>query len=146
MTMSSSHIFDKPISSLYWFQMFSPNPYVSIYVPTGLLSTCTHVRYTWQQIHRLHLPPWLWSQRIGANWAGSITVPLVRLRRAETRCSVPGPRPAEKGAVITRPRGAPPRAFHPGPRPFPTQTLITVSRPVISLGPRGPGGWTGTWR
>lgn len=77
----------------------------------------------------------------------AITVPLVRPRRAEARCSVPGPHPAEKGAVITRPRGAPhththTRAFHPGPRPSPTQTLITISRPVISLGPGGPGGRT----
>lgn len=36
----------------------------------------------------------------------------------------------------------PQRAFHPGPRPSPTQTLITISRPVISLGPGGPGGRT----
>lgn len=72
-------------------------------------------------------------------------VPLVRSRQAEARCSVPGPRPAEKGAVITRPRGAPhTRAFHPRPRPSATQTLITISRPVISLGPGEPGGRMGS--
>lgn len=101
---------------------------------TGLLPTCTHVRHTWQLTHtQTASPPWHWSPRTGTRLGHHS--PTVHPRRAEARCRVPGPRQAEKGAVITRPQGAPhTSAFHPGPRPSPTQTLITASRPVISSG------------
>lgn len=66
----------------------------------------------------------------------AITVPLVRPRRAEARCSVPGPHPAEKGAVITRPRGAPHthtrEPFIPGhARPQPRRLLPSPARSLV---------------
>lgn len=128
--------------------MFSLNPYISIYVPTGLLPTCTHVRHTWQPMHRLHLPPWLWSQRIGANWAGSRLChhgPTCAPPPGRGQVQCPQPPPGREGGGNYPASGCPPTHARLSSRatpvrPSPTQTLITISRPVISLGPGGPGG------
>lgn len=120
-------------------------PSVSLRSPAHVRTCAPHLA-THTHTQRLHPPPWLWSHRLWGQLGGFQALPSRShlCAPAGQRPGVPGPRPAEKGAVITRPRGAPPpRAFHPGPRPFPTQTLIIASCLVISLGPGGPGGQTG---
>lgn len=69
----------------------SPNPHGSpAHVHTCAPHLATHTQAA--------SPPWLWSPRTGTRLGHHS--PTVHPRRAEARCRVPGPRQAEKGAVI----------------------------------------------
>lgn len=120
--------------------MFSLNPYISIYVPTGLLPTCTHVRHTWQPMHRLHLPPWLWSQRMGANWAGSRLChhgPTCAPPPGRSQVQCPRPPPGREGGGNYPASGCPPHThtrepFIPGhARPQPRRLLPSPARSLV---------------
>lgn len=117
-----------------WESDVSPNPHGS----PAHMHTCVPHLATHTHTDRVHPPPCLWSLRAAPGFA--ITVTLVHPRRAEARCSGPGPRPAKKGAVITWPRGAPhTRAFHPGPRPARPQPRRSLQPPARSLARVGGG-------